>query len=171
MESTRGRRVISTCTLVCLLLIFVIESNAYVPDWLVDMIYEVTVDPEKIYYRSSTGVACPFEYNEVDDIIEGELIRSRIKPIYWTNRLEESEAILVLDVQANCLERDNLNPVFDVDVYFALYRFVDGLYSGSFLADWEFGSFGIGDHDYILQSVEDAVEDAITAYVKANFDL
>ena len=135
------------------------------------MIYEVTEDPEEVYYRTSTGLDCPFEHNDVTDIIEHELIRSRIRPIYWLNLPEESEALLVLDVEANCLERDNLNPVFDIDVYFAVYRLVDGLYSGAFLADWAFGSFGIGDRDYILRSVEDSVEDAITAYIKANFDL
>ena len=171
MSTTAVRRLIVRCAFVCVFLVTAIESNADVPDWVTDLIYEVTDNPDVVHYSSFSDIDCSVEYSEIEKIIKDELIRSRIKPIHWLDRPEGSDGLIVLDVELNCLERDGLNPIFRIDVYFALYWFEDGAYTGTLLIDWDFGRFGVGDGDYILRSVEDSVEDAITAYVKANFDL
>ena len=154
-----------------LLVVLIGESSADVADWVLEAISGATIDPNEAYYASFVDTDCPVEDDDIDNIIEGELTRSRIKPLHWTLRTHDSESLIVFDVDLFCLDREDLNPIFNVDVYFALYIFYDDRFSGSVLIDWGFGAFGVGGRDYILQSVEDSVEDAITAYIRANFDL
>lgn len=166
-----SQRKLTTWAVVVVFLVAIVELNADIPDWVLDAIYEVTDDPDSVYFNTYVDLDCPLEFSEIGDIVKGELIRSRIKPLHWLDRPEGSEGLLVLDVELSCLERDRLNPVFNVDTFFGLYWFDDDVYSGSVLINWGFGSFGVGGREFILRSLEDSVEDAITAYVKANFDL
>lgn len=165
------RNVLRLFAVAWLLAVLIGESSADVADWVLEAIYEATVDPNEAYYGSFVDSDCPVEDEDIVDIIEGELTRSRIRPLYWTLRPSNIETLIVFDVDVLCLDREDLNPIFNVDVYFALYIFYDERLAGSMLIDWGFGAFGVGGRDYILQSVEDSVEEAITAYIRANFDL
>jgi hypothetical protein len=33
---------------------------------------------------------------------------------------------------------------------------------------WQYGAFGIGDSDFIMDSIEDGVEEAITDFIRAH---
>ena len=171
MTNSPTAKTISVCVFFLMLFVAIVESNADVPDWVLEALDEGPHDPDVVYYQNVVGLNCGIEYDEIQEIIEDELIRSRIKPLSWVNGPESSDGLLVLDVGTNCLKRDGLNAIFSIDVYFAFYFIEDSLNLGALLIDWDFGSFGVGGRDYILRSVEDSIEDAITAYVRANFDL
>ena len=65
--------------------------------------------------------------------------------------------------------RGTANPTFQFGIYFS--PTLHSLEDPSILYDWPFGSFGVGSREFILQSIKDGVENAITEYLKANFDL
>lgn len=118
--------------------------------------------PNELTYWIGVNDICPFEKESVESIVEGVFIRSRVKPI--KNVL--SEGSIYLDITVDCLDRGELNPIFKIDISFARWRpfpavkFQKG-----------YGNFGVGDRDFILQTVQRGVENAVTDHIKANFDL
>ena len=149
-------------------LVAIVDAPAEVPEWVLDAIYENEA-PEEVYYLSFAASDCPFASDELDAIIERKLTTSRLEPRRWGTWLGVYDELLVLAVHVGCLGREIGNPVFDLDVHFAVYSQTAGQFAGASLVDWQFGTFGIGGRDYILRAVDDAVEDAIFAYVQANF--
>ena len=64
---------------------------------------------------------CPFAGDELDTIIERKLTTSRLQPKRWATWLGVYDELLVLAVHVGCLGRQTGNPVFDLDVHFAVY--------------------------------------------------
>ena len=149
-------------------LVAIVDAHAEVPDWVLDAISESEA-PEEVYYLSFAASDCPFADDQLDAIIERKLTTSRLQPKRWATWIGVYDELLVLAIHVGCLGRQTGNPVFDLDVHFAVYFQTAGQFAGASLVDWQFGSFGIGGRDYILRAVDDAVEDAISAYVQANF--
>ena len=88
-----------------------------------------------------------------------------------------TEWLVYLNVDVQCLDRKVGNPIFDIDVHFAInyLGFVDAKHPFdrfwlNALIDQNFGAFGVGDKEYILEAVEDSVEDAVTVFISAHMD-
>ena len=129
------------------------------PEWLKTAFKKD--NPNELAYYAGTSDDSPIDDERVGDIIEGVLVRSRIKPLAdaWTS------APLYLSVMVNCVKLEGNNPVYQMEIAFGKRRPIPILY------DHNFGNIGIGSKDFIESILKDKVEDAITAYIKVNFDL
>jgi hypothetical protein len=131
------------------------------PAWFKSAIKSPT--PNELSYYLVASKNCPFDLEKAQTVVDGVLIRSRIKPlredIFVDNRV-------YLNMTISCLVLKSNNPVFDVEVNFARISPYP-----SIIFDQHFGTSGIGDSDYILQAFKESVESAVTEHIKANFDL
>ena len=121
-------------------------------------------NPDELYV-TTYAYDCPFNDETLSRETRGVVIRSRIRPV---DRWNEGEILLYVQIQ--CL-RDNSLYLFDIDIHlakFALNADDDIVVSHTFST---YGSLGQGGRDYILDSVKDGVEAALTDYLVANFDL
>lgn len=145
---------------------------------LKDFVTRFTHNADEIWTSVAMDVDCPISLWRVRDSVDGVLIRSRIRPLSLEPReyLQRfAETAVYLNVDVGCLDRDVGNPIFDIDVHFGI------IYVGlntrhhpfdlpflSALINENFGAFGIGDEEYILEAVEESVEDAVTVFVSAH---
>ena len=123
----------------------------------------IRANPNELAYFSYIGDDCPLTDQEAKDVIEGVFIRSRIKPLVGYAWLDDD---LYLSISLECLLLDNNNPVFSIDVNYG-----NATIDPSVLYDFDFGSLGIGAKDFIRDGLKTNVENAITVFIKANFDL
>lgn len=110
---------------------------------------------------------CPVSTTELQDLAKGVLIRSRIKPLGgWT------PSVVALYAYIDCIKPADVY-VFRYDLYFA--RFSDSPFSDDPVIThtplWDYSNVGIGQASFITESIKLAIEEAITDYLKANFDL
>ncbi len=70
----------------------------------------------------------------------------------------------------NCLKLDSNNPVFDLDIWLVHFQSKDDPILLTHRLK-NYGYLGIGDKTYITEAVKESAEEAITAYLKVNFDL
>ena len=107
-----NRRVLFYGIVLCLCLFPPSVTYAEVPDWVLDLIREATTNPDELAYTIRTVDSdCPITHADVNEIVESELIRSRIKPCLVYCDIDDSEYLfLALDI--DCLDRGSLNPVF-----------------------------------------------------------
>ena len=127
-------------------------------------------DPNSIYLSYAQGDACPGAY---EDVVSGALVRARMKrQPHWM------AGELVLTVGVSCLKDDqDALVVYAITVKFG--RFVINRQDDSdfdlALYDFTpydvFGFVGKNHWEKIRGYVRDAVEEALTDYLKANFDL
>ena len=103
------------------------------------------------------GPDCPLSPEAVNTRVKAKLILSRLVP---DRAKEATELGLLVDV--SCLEMAVGNPVFRVDVYF-LHR-TDVFWR----LNWNYGTIGIGGADFIMDVVEDSVEDATIDFIRAH---
>lgn len=120
-------------------------------------------NPNELAYFLSVDSDCPVTKEEVTLMLEGVFVRSRIKPVggsQWTVR------DFYMAAELACLKPDGGHWAHKVDVRF-------GNYSESIpiLYDSSFGSIGSGGESHVRESIRRSIERAITAYLKANFDL
>ena len=131
------------------------------PAWFKSALKSST--PNQLSYFVNVSKACPFSKEKAQTVVDGVLIRSRIKPlredIFVNNRV-------YLNMTISCLTLKSDNPVFDIEVNFARIEPLP-----SIIFDQHFGTSGIGGPDYILQAFKEGVESAVTEYIKSNFDL
>ena len=118
-----------------------------------------------IYYQNPV---CSISEEEAELTIDGVLTRSRIKPIWSLYPLN-----LHLVVWADCLDDDT---AFVISVRFGEYASVKKPHGTERFKMYhldDYGSFGRhqGDSKYMMRYVKSSVENAITNYLKANFDL
>ncbi len=129
-------------------------------------------DPNALTYDLNVAPECPFGRSRAAEIIEGAIVRSRIKPqpLADVQDLGGKEPKLFLSAAVDCLPRDwGDNYVFVVNVDWANYgSLVDPIIVYPTLGQ---GNFGSGDARFILDAFGQAVEDALVDYLKANFDL
>jgi len=131
------------------------------PQWLYDAIKKD--NPNQLAYFVGIDRGCPFTKETLNQIVEGVFIRNRIKP------LKEDVFVsgrIYLHLYVRCVQLKNNNPVFSARAYFGRL-----MPTPAVVFDYDFGNLGIGPTDYIQQKFKRYVEDAITAYVKANFNL
>lgn len=142
-----------------------VDINA-TPIWLHDAIVKQT--PDDLGYWVFTGSDCPFSNEDVERLVDGVWVRSRLR---------SSDSYLFelhLQITVLCLDRGEANPIFNHDVFFVPARpdtFNEFLTTTRYVLDYNFGTFGVGPSEYILQSVKESVEEAVTEYLRANFDL
>lgn len=120
-------------------------------------------DPGKLVVLVYSESTCPLTADEIYEITDGVLIRSRIKPIHYIS--EEHELGLYLDISLKCIKKNSDFYTFVSDVYFA-----DSSGDVNVLYDYSFGNYGNAPKEFIKQEVKSYIEDAVTQYVKANFD-
>ena len=132
--------------------------------WLMKAITETTQNPDTILVSQFISDDCPLDAKDAKSSIDGVIIRSIIMPIdfQFQQYLEHvNEGLLQLKIIVQCLPRDPGNPIFVIDVYFAIvladFTPGDGLFLKIFL-DRNFGTFGLGGEDYILATLKEAVE-------------
>ena len=146
------------------------------PDWwLMKAITATTPDSNTILVNQSISDDCPLHATDAKSLIEGILIRSRIMPLdFQLQQYVEhvKEGRLQLKISVDCLRRGPENPIFVIDVYFAIvFAFTPGdIRFLKVLLDRNFGTFGLGGEDYILSAIEDAVERAATVYIRAHME-
>jgi hypothetical protein len=99
---------------------------------------------------------------EAEEAVKGVLVRSRIKPLDTPKDGER----LALWVSIDCLDA---HTAFNVQVDFV--RGANGsIVRGGLVGYGIFGTYA-GDKNFLLASVKQSTEKAVTDYLKANFDL
>jgi len=123
-------------------------------------------DPGTLYVTTSAEGDCPLSAKNLDKLVKGVIIRSRIKPAEGWNPHETA-----LNVDLVCLKREGNSPVYESTVQFVkIHLNDDGMVLLTHMME-DYGSLGIGDKSFVSQSLKDSTEAAITDYLKANFDL
>ena len=144
-----------------LLLSFQGAHGQEIPGWLAEVLRQA--EPDELAYFVGASPDCSITEEEIETIVKGVFVRSRIKPLGGYEYLSKD---VYLNVALQCLPIDNNNPIYLIDVKF-------GKASGPafILYERSFGSFGINTDKTIKQSIKSGAEAAITAYLQANFDL
>ena len=115
-----------------------------------------------LYHQVYVDADCPVDKEDVDNQVTSELVRSRLSP---TELRHLSVRVLTLHANVFCMARESGWPsVFDIEVYFS-YRDENHV---EWMLFWQYGAFGIGDSDFIMDSIEDGVEEAITDFIRAH---
>ena len=116
-------------------------------------------NPNSLGYYAHVAGSCALNKAELDKVVEGVFIRSRIKPA------DSFGGPLYLYIRINCLPSFR---AFAVTINFGRF-----LPHPPILYDRTYGTVGTSDNDpnFILNVTKSFVEDAITDYISANFDL
>lgn len=135
-------------------------SSAEIADW-----YRLAIkspNPNELAYFVGVDENCPADKSVISNTVEGVLVRSRIKPsaaFYENNRI-------YLNVTMDCLKPENGKHIFTLSINFGRLN-----PKPSILFDKTYGFFGVGGLDFITQKLKISTEEAITDYLKVNFDL
>ncbi|MDC0002882.1 hypothetical protein OAE19_00645 [Porticoccaceae bacterium] len=133
---------------------FAISSSAS------DLSYLKKENPDELGIWVFAGPSCPMTGKDVEGLVSGVLIRSRLKPKTsgWVSEP------LYLEISVDCLALEGNNPVYTIVAGFG--RFVP---KPSIMYDKGYGTFGIGPKESINRAIKNATESAVTAYIQANF--
>jgi len=141
-------------------------------------------DPDNLFARLLVSPECPDDFESYADIVEGILIRSRLNSavggpasvdlmnengdtVDWMAHQYVTDEKLFLRISLNCRSEKALY-AFDLHVRFAFLA--NGL-EVLMYASPSWNALGRHDAIQIRSSLEKLVENAITDYLKANFDL
>lgn len=114
-------------------------------------------------FASSSVSECPFDNDLVNEKWVGELLRARLKQT--PNSFEDG--VLWLAVQ--CMELDALPGTYAFYIegqWTWSFGNGDGIYPIHLLSDL----LGVGERDFIIQGVEQVMDQTITKYLKANLE-
>ena len=143
----------------CAVLVLVSQTGyAGANSWEFDA-YKVN-DPKELAFFVEVN-DCTVTEEQVDSIVKGVLARSRINPL---GEMEWLTANLVLLVSVNCIEQPDANPIVSLDVGFGKWSPIPLRYMRNY------GRIAVGDGEYQGQSIEGAVQDAMSTYMEVNFD-
>lgn len=120
-------------------------------------------NPNQLPYFVWASESCPLNAEDLAKITEGVFIRSRLKPLrdgFYP------DGTVYFSLSLTCLHLENNNPVFNIDANFSRYRPFPAI-----IYDYGFGNYGIGDKSFMEQSIKKCTEDAVTEFIKSNFDL
>ena len=122
-------------------------------------------NPNELTYFVVLNPECPIAKDKVASLVEGVLVRSRIKPLGGDEGVGRE---LFLNVATDCVSLANNNPVYVIDVIFGKYvgDIAAPMYYGT-----AFGYLGIGPVDHIEKALKENIELVITAYLRVNIDL
>ena len=149
------------------LITFTHQAHAQ-PDWLSKALK--VDDPNQLrYYWSFSGKGCLITEDEAQEIINGVFIRSRIKP------KPQNPTGLYLNINVLCIKRDPFDDsyIYHLDVKFGQSLPTPILWDSPtpILFDYSFGYLGLSGKETMNQVIKNEVERAVTAFIKANFDL
>jgi hypothetical protein len=146
--------------LILLFSVFAAPTFAYadINDWLKKH------NPDELAYFAAVSSTCPISEKEMQEMVEGVFIRSRIRPLdKWT----AGEVMLHIDLQ--CIgDSDFQSYIVNVELEKPSVT-ADGTVLTTSLAGNPYGAFGRGDASSIKNEIKDSVERALTDYIKANF--
>jgi len=122
-------------------------------------------NPSELTPLLSIGSGCSLTQENISGIVEGVMVRSRIKPM-------DEVGTLNLLVTIDCVKFDNLNP----DVISVSVDFVGLANAGEDQVLIRWGAFGgamlgLGDNADAERLIREGVEDAIASYLQVNSDL
>jgi len=152
--------------LVITCLLFSANSHAEeLPDWYAKVLK--VKNPNELAYYAYVDTECGITGNQLQETIEDIMIRSRIKPVLTTNSSAlTTNSPIYLRVVAECGLMDDDDRIYNLSIDFARY-----IPKPAVLYDMPYGSFGVAPADLILNKVKNYTEEAITDYIKVNFDL
>ena len=135
-------------------------SAAELPTWYKKAISQD--DPNKLVYFATIRMGCGSIGPQLNEIIEGVLVRSRVKPVKNYN------PSLYLHVLVECYSLSEDGPfVFVVRANFARYN-----PKPSVLFDLGYGDAGwVKERSSIIGKAKKVVEEAMADYMTANFNL
>ncbi len=124
-------------------------------------------DPETLFAGIAVEDECPFSLEEVDHLVKGIMIRSRIEPAAsW----KPNEPILDVDLQ--CVKQDDwVKRVVSLNVQFIKVDVDDEGEALITHTTKAYSALGIGDKPYITQNLQHLTQKAIADYLKVNHDL
>ena len=124
-----------------------------------DMAYLKKDNPNELSYWAFVDEQCSISNKEVNKIVEGVLIRSRIKPglTWYTDSV-------YLYIHFDCMPLENNNPVLSTTIYFGRYTPLP-----SIGYHHDYGNIGIGDKELQTRLIKQGVERAVTDFVRVNF--
>lgn len=117
-------------------------------------------NPDELAYYASMDTECPVSRNALENMVEGVIVRSRVKPTNYSDATD-----VYLNVVLSCLAAEAGNRQIGY-TYFLDVRF--GRPGTILLYDRQFGVLGLIPNDKILDELKNHVEAAVTAYIKAN---
>ena len=133
-------------------------------------------NPDQLYVSYDQYGDCPFSEQSIVSMIDGLLVRSRLKPISEKEWRNSDSTWFHLKVVVGC-DDDNKAPyIFDVSTRFCEEVTLQkpGERIRVFMEHIQgYGAWGTfnPDTDYLRNAIRESVEDALTDYLKANFDL
>jgi hypothetical protein len=132
-------------------------------------------NPDELQYYTSIGPkgSCPISRVALEEIVRGVFVRSRIKPARW-NENDTSNRELYLFVDVSCYDPPEIYPMFfyNIEAGFGERMEVrDRSLPVRFFVNKHYGSIGVVDDSGLRSRVKSRVEEAMTDYLKANFNL
>lgn len=136
-------------------------------------------NPDQLYVDYSQSGVCPFTAQTIESMIEGLLVRSRLKPIDFSEWWSEDSTRFKLSIEVSCGVDDNPPHLFLVDTAFreevTLQKPLGPIkvYMDHIAYYGQSGTYdpkkepNIG---FLRNCIRDSVEEALTDYLKANFD-
>jgi hypothetical protein len=134
-------------------------THADAPEWLREAIRKD--NPYELGYRVFVELDCPIGREDVEQIVDETMA---------LNDMTRSQYGLLethLQIAVSCFVQGTVHRIFSQEVHFSPPRDTD---KPDLVYDWNFGRYGIGGREFILQSVTRSIEDAIAEYLLANFD-
>jgi len=148
-------------TRIILITLLLLSSVVSAADWFLK-----NDNPDEIGFVRLVSGDCPISESRIDDIIEAEIIRSRIKPVDgW---VPDS---IALHVQIYCIKLSVDNRHFFY-VSFKLAQFTkpdeNAMPLITTVLYQEYGAHGAGRLEDFERSIREATEKSMTDYLKAN---
>ena len=138
-------------------------AAAELPKWYLDAL---KVDnPNQLAIYAEADGDCPITKNEMKEIISGVLIRSRVKPLTGD---EWSIHSLYFEVILNCFKK---KPNEQLQIYALNAHFGNFSLNPPVWYQWPYRSFGRDEKEGLKSVIKSRAEEAITDFIKANFDL
>lgn len=141
--------------LVFLLIAGKAQAGSY-PDWFLREIKKEK--PDELVYAVTVGVGCQVTQEELNEVVEAVLFRSRIKPLPAETMISESE--LYLGGHLACHEISSTNSTIHIGLRFGRYNYQ---------YKYVFRATGLGSKSKFAEAIKSTVENAMTAYIEANF--
>jgi hypothetical protein len=145
--------------LVPIALLCAASAYAQHPIWL-DQAIRVD-DPGELAYWTAVESDCPLTEPEVQSVVEGVLIRNRIKPLR-PGVLEDGRIYLNVSLRCTKAVVDNQH-AFSININFGRYKPWPAI-----LFDVPYAAVGFGGKDSLRKNFEEHLEDAVGAFKTAN---
>jgi hypothetical protein len=127
-------------------------------------------NPEVLSYSAFVDPDCPLTVEKVDDIFEGVLVGSRIKPLNMRDYFSPDG--IHLEIRLYCVTEETIEPAYSVKpVYSIEISFVRYMPSPKVSFRPMYPSLGIGDAEFIASTLKAMFTEVTADYSKANFDL